>query len=298
MLHFAVVLVCCLAAIGPLTLARWTHDAPRTALLLWQTIGVAFDLSLAGLLFSAVFAPDNQGLLPGFVQLLTAPDARQRIAVLPQLIGALGLLFLVARAVTLLLTWIDSRRQRARHRVLLDLVAERDPGLPGVDIIDHPAPAAYCLPGRPGRIAISTGTLRLLDRDQLDTVLAHERAHLRGRHHLFLLPLLAWRHLLPGSRLVERAIASVQLLLEMTADDDSCRTHPRGHLSRALDCFAQAPGTLPAPPGTLGAAETALTVRTRRLQAMASTSSIPRVAACALAATLLSTPLSLFVLPL
>ncbi|WP_335933186.1 M56 family metallopeptidase [Streptomyces sp. PTD5-9] len=50
-------------------------------------------------------------------------------------------------------------------------------------------PDAYALPGRPGapgRIVVTTGMLRALDPDERDALLAHERAHLAGRHHLFL----------------------------------------------------------------------------------------------------------------
>ena len=43
--------------------------------------------------------------------------------------------------------------------------------------------------GRP--IVISAGTLDLLDADELAAVLAHERAHLRERHDLVLLPFTA-----------------------------------------------------------------------------------------------------------
>jgi Zn-dependent protease with chaperone function len=51
-------------------------------------------------------------------------------------------------------------------------------------VLDDPAPRAFAVPGRPGRIAMSTGLLRVLRRDQRRAVLAHERSHLRHRHHL------------------------------------------------------------------------------------------------------------------
>ncbi|MFF8914850.1 M56 family metallopeptidase [Streptomyces sp. NPDC015032] len=50
-------------------------------------------------------------------------------------------------------------------------------------------PDAYAMPGRPGtpgRIVVTTGMLRALDPAERDALLAHERAHLRGRHHLFI----------------------------------------------------------------------------------------------------------------
>ncbi|WP_327066635.1 M48 family metalloprotease [Kitasatospora sp. NBC_01302] len=48
---------------------------------------------------------------------------------------------------------------------------------------------AYALPGRlgrPGRIVVTTGMLRALTGPERAALLAHERAHLHGRHHLLL----------------------------------------------------------------------------------------------------------------
>jgi Zn-dependent protease with chaperone function len=46
-------------------------------------------------------------------------------------------------------------------------------------------PMAHALPGRPGRITVSTGMLALLSPAERRALLAHERAHLARRHHLF-----------------------------------------------------------------------------------------------------------------
>jgi hypothetical protein len=43
---------------------------------------------------------------------------------------------------------------------------------------------AYAVPGRPGRIVVTTGLLRVLDGDQRRAVITHEKAHLQHRHHL------------------------------------------------------------------------------------------------------------------
>ena len=52
--------------------------------------------------------------------------------------------------------------------------------------LDATRPAVYCVPGRPPTIVLTTGALAVLDTEQLTAVLAHERAHLAGRHHLLL----------------------------------------------------------------------------------------------------------------
>ncbi|WP_326743710.1 M48 family metalloprotease [Streptomyces sp. NBC_00121] len=56
-------------------------------------------------------------------------------------------------------------------------------------VVRDSRPDAYALPGlpgSPGRIVVTTGMLRALDPAERDALLAHERAHLVGRHHLFL----------------------------------------------------------------------------------------------------------------
>ena len=55
-------------------------------------------------------------------------------------------------------------------------------------VLDDAGPDAYALPGRPGAIVVTTGMLRALDPAEREVLLAHERAHLAGRHHLFLPP--------------------------------------------------------------------------------------------------------------
>ena len=98
-------------------------------------------------------------------------------------------------------------RDRRRHRALLSLLAHGDPKVPGALVVDYPAAAAYCVPGLRSRIVISAGALDLLDQAELAAVLAHERAHLRERHDLVLLPFTALARAFPWSVLVQRAYA-------------------------------------------------------------------------------------------
>ncbi|MFE3742764.1 M48 family metalloprotease, partial [Streptomyces sp. NPDC059134] len=53
-------------------------------------------------------------------------------------------------------------------------------------VVRDALPDAYALPGRPGRIVVTTGMLRALEPAEREALFAHERAHLRGRHHLLL----------------------------------------------------------------------------------------------------------------
>ncbi|MDE3202661.1 MAG: M56 family metallopeptidase [Acidobacteriota bacterium] len=53
-------------------------------------------------------------------------------------------------------------------------------------VIDEPQPTAYAVPGWPGRIITSTGLLSTFSAAERRAVLAHEQAHLDGRHDLHL----------------------------------------------------------------------------------------------------------------
>ncbi len=72
-----------------------------------------------------------------------------------------------------------ARRAVAAHAAAGDLCVLPDAG-----------PDAFALPGRPGRpgrIVVTAGMLRALAPAEREALFAHERAHLAGRHHLFLL---------------------------------------------------------------------------------------------------------------
>jgi Zn-dependent protease with chaperone function len=52
-------------------------------------------------------------------------------------------------------------------------------------VLDDDVPMAFALPGASGRIVVSRGMVRCLTDRERQALLAHERAHLRCRHHLF-----------------------------------------------------------------------------------------------------------------
>jgi Peptidase family M48 len=54
-----------------------------------------------------------------------------------------------------------------------------------VVVVPGPAIEAYAMPGSPGRIVVSGRLLQSLDEAGRAALLAHERAHLAGRHHIF-----------------------------------------------------------------------------------------------------------------
>ncbi|AJC55873.1 M56 family metallopeptidase [Streptomyces sp. 769] len=81
-------------------------------------------------------------------------------------------------------------RRALRHRAELRAArrAADAHGLAGdLCVLPEAAPDAYALPGRPGRVVVTAGMLRALPPAEREALFAHERAHLAGRHHLFLL---------------------------------------------------------------------------------------------------------------
>jgi beta-lactamase regulating signal transducer with metallopeptidase domain len=177
--------------------------------------------------------------------------------------GVVGLRLLALAAglvLLLLLCWITVAafaavlRARRRQRLLLSLLAHGDPKVPGALVVDHPAATAYCVPGLRSRIVISAGALDLLDQAELAAVLAHERAHLRERHDLVLLPFTALLRAFYWSAVAREAHAAVALLVEMLADDRALRHRPARELATAL-LRVGAAGGVQAPTGALAAAE-------------------------------------------
>ena len=122
-----------------------------------------------------------------------------------------------------------------------------------VRVLQHPTPTAYCIPGRGSRVVLSQGVLDALPDDQLAAVVAHEDAHLRGRHDL-LLEFFSVAHAAVPTRLrSEAAIAEVRLLVEALADRAAARRSGEVATARALVALAGSR----TPTAALGAGTTA-----------------------------------------
>jgi Zn-dependent protease with chaperone function len=122
----------------------------------------------------------------------------------------------------------------------------------------------YCVPGRPATIVLTTGALAVLAPAQLLAVLAHERAHLAGRHHLLITLGRAMRAGLPAVPLCTRGAEEVARLAEMRADDVAARRSGRDTLLQAL--VAMGTGTPPpTPSATLAATGGVVSARVQRL---------------------------------
>jgi Zn-dependent protease with chaperone function len=75
---------------------------------------------------------------------------------------------------------------RRRRRLRAGLAAVVAPGDGELVVVREGRPDAFAVAGRPGRIVVTAAMLRALNAPQRRALLAHERAHLAGRHSLLL----------------------------------------------------------------------------------------------------------------
>lgn len=147
------------------------------------------------------------------------------------------------------------------------------PGAGAAVVLDAPEAVAYCVPGRPGTIVVTSGALAVLDPGQLGAVLAHEQAHLAGRHHLLITLTRALSASFPAVPLFTRGPREVARLAEMCADDAAARRSGGRTLVGALLAMrpppaASRPITKPptaTPAAALAATACAVTDRVQRL---------------------------------
>ncbi len=96
---------------------------------------------------------------------------------------------------TIFLTMSRARKIKpSDHPVLYNVVEEMKiasglPRVPDVYIIDDPAPNAFATGKGPetASVAVTTGLLQILDRDELQGVIAHEMAHVKNRDVLYMM---------------------------------------------------------------------------------------------------------------
>jgi Zn-dependent protease with chaperone function len=297
----------CVVSASALAHARWPRRSPAAAILLWQGLGLGWGLGAVGTLLAIGTGGTGAGVATGaasrLIGLLSGAAGQHGIGVLAALrlvCLAAGLALLAVLVFILLAAAAAVLKARNRQLTLLNLLAHGDPKVPGALVVDHPAAAAYCLPGLRSAIVVSAGTLELLDAHELAAVLAHERAHLRERHDLVLLPFAALLRAFRWAPIARTAQRAVALLVEMHADDRALQHRPARELATALLRVGAASGGVPS--GALAvldpAIECDLAARVIRILRPAPSLSRPaRVLAAAAAAAAVVIPVFLLVLP-
>ena len=277
-----------LATVSGRLLARasWPSRAPRWGIAAWQALSISALLGAAGsglalLVPNMAVSGNLSALLRECVMALRAtyrsPGGALSAAVGVTLAFVVvgGAAFSVGRE---LLTASNARRA---HRQALRITGRRWAAPPCSGgrcasaiplVVEHDVPVAYCLPGRGGRIVLTSAALSALPPAELRAVLAHERAHLSGRHHLVLALAAGLARVFWFVPLLQLAREHSAALVEMLADDRASREGTPLTVASALLTLAgtvrPVTGANPAlvgAPGALGATGTATADRVRRL---------------------------------
>ncbi|MEW1722125.1 M48 family metalloprotease [Streptomyces sp. NPDC093109] len=220
--------------------------APRHAA--WLLAAVALTLAASSSAALALLVVPGASYLPAVAVL---GDLAEPLTVGPPAVSvALALAaggLLLWRAPRLAATALRDRTELRRARAVTGSTADE------LAVVRDDRPDAYALPGRPGRIVVTTGMLRALEPAEREALFAHERAHLRGRHHLLLVAaeLAALCH--PALRALRDPLAYA---LERAADEAAAAdVGDRRLAARAIARAALATkAPLPSRPGTVLAA--------------------------------------------
>ena len=245
--------------------ARWALRAPLLGIVIclaaaWSVVAA---LGLAGL----TLAVHATALGDGLSHLIGACVLRLRDAYATPggaTVAGLGLILagaVLARTALTAATHLRAvRRQAVQHAQTARLVGRPDPDL-GATLVDHAQPAAYCVAGPHPTVIVTTAALQALNPEQVDAVLAHERAHLASHHHGLLAIARIGRQVLPFLPLMRVADTQITRLVEMHADDAATAHRNTGPLATALVVLAAAGGPTPG----LAAAATDAVQRIQRL---------------------------------
>ena len=135
----------------------------------------------------------------------------------------------------------------------------------GLVVLPQSSVDAYAVPGRPGRVVVTRGMLRLLDADERRALLEHERSHLRNGHHWHVAAAAVAAALNP---LLARLPPAIAYATERWADEDAARLATRPTAARALAHAAAACAPMSRRPTTsLAATAVAVAARVSALEA-------------------------------
>ena len=261
-----ILLAVTLGLLGPRLLVRskWPSRSPALGILAWQALSVAVFASvlLAGLSLAVPEIPASSGVAEFFhacSAALSEHYATPGGVVLSVLGGGVAVVLSVRFVSALWSGGRRMRRDRSHQDDMLRLVCS-DHAEPDVVVVSHHVPAVYCLPGRRRQVVVTEGAIAALSPGQLRQVLAHEREHIRARHHLALLVADAFASALMNHLGTRQARAQIAELAEMHADDAA---DPSRRRELAVAVVLLAGGGRPA--GALGADGGTAVVRVRRL---------------------------------
>ncbi|WP_420037179.1 M56 family metallopeptidase [Streptomyces sp. cg28] len=269
-------------------LARRAVSRVRPDVVLWTVTGATAVLAvgvvacLGALVLPAALSVPQVGALADLVRPLAAGPR-------PLLLGVAAL-----AAGALVLAACRGARRAVSEVSHLRAAQARVAGLPeagGLCVVDDPHPDAFALPGGPGgsdRIVVTSGMLRALGPVEREALLAHERAHLRAKHHLFtsVAHLAGWCH--PA---LAATAHQVSFAAERAADEAAARRcGDRAVTARAVGRAALAANSTPRAAGAPVLAPGATTGPVpARVKALLAPAPVRRLAPALLAMVLLCT---------
>jgi Zn-dependent protease with chaperone function len=264
LLSYAVLLLT--AGAAALTRARWADRTPRLAVAAWLTLTAS---AIASVILGAVaMVVPTVRVSAGLATLLTecvlelrASYAHPGGAAMAGAGVVLGLAVSTRVSWCVVVTLTRAAAARRRHRRVLAIAGRHDRRLDAV-LVDHAEAAAWCLPGAEAQVVLTTAAVQALDDIQLAAVLAHERAHQRGHHHLLVALAGSMAAAFPRVPAFRQGHEQVARLVELLADDAAASVSPRLKVAEALLALA-APA--PAAVAALGAGGSAIAARVRRL---------------------------------
>ena len=246
--------------------ARWVEAAPGRALMVWHLAAISLGggVIAAGALLThdvlehvmfratGVSEDELHRVYAGGVELSPLWNATAAMV-----LAGMGVLLFHAAVATV----TTSRSRRRLHEALeQNVTAAAD----GCDVVPSERLYAYCIPGnarRRSRVVISTAALQVLSPGELAAVIAHERSHLRRRHHRSIAAAEVFTRTAGPLRILPSYGAEVRRLVELEADDDAWHGAGRLSLARALLVMASPQH----PSGSLAMAASATGERIHRM---------------------------------
>lgn len=205
-----------------LTCSAWTIDRPRTALVCWS---VAVLLGVVGFVAGIALVVLTDRPLTDLTRLGDSPSHGLNVGV--ALVAVLA--FVVAVRVR-----PGPEHEAVREAMRSGSAPHREIDGTPVAVVEADHALACAVPGRTGGVLVSTGLADRLRTDELEAVVAHERAHLT-QHHAVAVAVaesieraVPW---VPGARAMAR---STRVLVEFAADDAAARRVGRDALRRAV----------------------------------------------------------------
>ncbi|MEV7552248.1 M56 family metallopeptidase [Amycolatopsis sp. NPDC089917] len=223
---------------SPRVLGRLTAGgiSPGTALAWWLLTALGV---LAGTLgaFLLLVLPDH-GPATAITRVLHdcwAAVGHSDLPGLDPVVGTFAGAALVIAAARLAVASARRRKRSARlHRRHLDVLRLSGARSGPMLWLPDDRPIAYSLGGRDGLIVASEGLAARLSHRELNAVLAHEKAHLRGRHHLLTASADVLGRTLRFVPLMRELPGAIRLLAELAADRAAATRHGSETVRSAL----------------------------------------------------------------